>query len=252
MVNTHRTVGHGPHHVIALHGWFGSADGWGPFYEVLDQNAFTYVFMDYRGYGRSRSVEGSYTLAEIASDTLALADELGWERFSIVGHSMGGKAMQQVLLDSPKRIEKLVGITPVPATTSPFDEQRWNLFSRSASDLALRKNIIDVSTGRRLSAYWLDKMVEHSAQNSTIAAFSSYLTAWAKTDVSIPLDRNSVAIKIIVGAHDPSLTIETMRHTYMRSFPNAILECMANAGHYPMEETPVALATSIESFLHEA
>jgi hypothetical protein len=32
-------------------------------------------------------------------------------------------------------------------------------------------------------------------------------------------------------------------------FPDAELEVLPNAGHYPMFETPVALATSIEEFL---
>ena len=34
-----------------------------------------------------------------------------------------------------------------------------------------------------------------------------------------------------------------------RVFPDAELEVLPNAGHYPMFETPVALATSIEEFL---
>src|SRR3954453_17628487 len=52
-----------------------------------------------------------------------------------------------------------------------------------------------------------------------------------------------------INAHLPSLTAETMDHTYMQWYTNAELEIMANAGHYPADETPVALATLIEDFL---
>ena len=40
-----------------------------------------------------------------------------------------------------------------------------------------------------------------------------------------------------------------MQQTYLRWYPNAELQVMGNAGHYPMDETPVALVTSIEEFL---
>ena len=40
-----------------------------------------------------------------------------------------------------------------------------------------------------------------------------------------------------------------MEGTWLSFFPNAEMTVLAEAGHYPMFETPVALATSIEEFL---
>ena len=94
------TVGSGEHHVLALHGWFGSARGWGSLPDYLDGSAYTYVSgVDPRGYGGpGLAVAGEYTMEEAAADAIALADDLGWDRFSLIGHSMGGKAVQHVLL----------------------------------------------------------------------------------------------------------------------------------------------------------
>jgi pimeloyl-ACP methyl ester carboxylesterase len=249
MANSHVIVGKGPRRVIALHGWFGSARGWGPMVDVLDGDAFTWAFMDYRGYGESKALAGQFTIDEIAGDVIALADQLGWDRFSLVGHSMGGKAIQRVLAMAPGRVERLVAVTPVPANAVPFDDATWGMFSSAATQAAVRKGILDYSTGNRLSGHWLDRMTAHSLANSTEAAFAAYLVAWAKTDFAGLIQGNTTPVKVIVGEHDPSLTADVMRGTYLQSYPNAQLEVMANAGHYPMDETPVALATSIERFL---
>ena len=249
MANTYIQIGNGPIKVIALHGWFGSGAGWGPFMQVLDEQRFTYAFMDYRGYGGSKGVQGEYTMKEIASDTLALADRLGWQQFDLIGHSMGGKAIQQVLADAPARVRKLVAVTPVPAAEVPFDEAGWQLFTSAAKSPEARKGILDFSTGNRLSGAWRERMVAHSLAHSTEDAVAAYLLAWAKGDFSARIKGNPVPVLVIVGEHDAALTAEVMRGTYMQWYPNAKLEVMANAGHYPMDETPVALATSIERFL---
>src|ERR1700689_4657976 len=115
MASSHVTVGSGDHHVIALHGWFGSARGWGPLPDYLDGSRHTYAIMDLRGYGGRKQDAGDFTMEEAAADAIALADELGWDRFSLIGHSMSGQAIQHVLLQAPGRVRRLVGLHAGPA-----------------------------------------------------------------------------------------------------------------------------------------
>ena len=249
MSNSAVMVGHGPRKVICLNGWFGSAEGWGPFVDALDPSAFSYVFMDYRGYGGSRQLTGNYSIAEIAQDVLALADQLDWPYFSLIGHSMGGSAIQHVLADAPERVKALVAITPVPASGVPFDEAGWALFSSAAGDPAARRVIVDMSTGGKLGATWIDKVVRHSLQNATEAAFAGYLQAWAKTDFAHRINGLAHPVQVIVGGNDPALTAEVMAATWLRAYPQGQLEVIASAGHYPMDETPLLLASLVERFL---
>ena len=247
----YRSLGHGPHTVLALHGWFGDETAFDAMRDAMSLDEFTYAFMAYRGYGVSKQQRGSYTMQEIAADALALADALEWPEFSVVGHSMGGMAAQRVLADAPRRVKKLVAVTPVPASGVPFDGETWKLFDGAARSLDNRRGIIDFSTGGRLSKAWIDRMARYSAETATIEAFAAYLQAWAKTDFSEEIKGRTIPLKVIVGAHDQALPAEVMQATYLAWYPNAELEVMANAGHYPMNETPVALATSIEAFLRK-
>ncbi len=66
MASSHLTVGSGDHHVLAVHGWFGSSRGWGALPDYLDPSTYTYVFMDLRGYGDRKQVAGEFTMEEAA------------------------------------------------------------------------------------------------------------------------------------------------------------------------------------------
>ena len=244
------SIGSGDRHVLAVHGWFGSARGWGSLPDFLDRSTYTYAFMDLRGYGARQEVAGEFTMEEAAADAITLAGELGWDRFSVIGHSMGAKVAHQVLLQAPDRLDKLVGLNPVPPGAVPMDEQGWELFSGAAANAGNRAAIIDFTTGSKLTATFINHVVRHSLENSNQAAFAAYLHAWAKTDFSGKVQPDtSTPVKVIVGVNDPALSADVMEQTWLVCFPEAEMTILPDAGHYPMFESPVSLATSIEEFL---
>jgi pimeloyl-ACP methyl ester carboxylesterase len=247
-------VGHGPRKVLALSGWFGSSADWQALTPSLDTEAFTYVFFDYRGYGQSIERDGEFTFAEASRDVLAVADHLDWDRFSLIGHSMGGMAMQRVLLDAPQRIERMAGISAVPACGSRMDAARLAGFSGTLTDVAKRAGIIAFSTGNRLTPRWSAHLADESMRGSRREAFAAYLPEWATRDFSAELTQsagNQVPVKLFIGEYDPTLTAELMQRTWLTWYANAELETLANAGHYAMYEVPVALATKLEDWLKQ-
>ncbi|HET9081109.1 MAG TPA: alpha/beta hydrolase [Trebonia sp.] len=249
MAGSYVQVGSGDHHVIALHGWFGSALGWGHLTDYLNTAQFTYVFPDLRGYGSRRDEPGEYTMAEAAADAIELADRLGWDRYSLVGHSMGGVAIQHALTLAPHRVRRLVGVAPVPATGLPLGQPDWALFTSAAHSRTSREMIVNYATGSRLTPAFIDLVVRHSLDNSAEEAFASYLPSWAKADLLARVKGNEVPVKVITGEYDPTQPAGFMEQAWLQVYPNSELEVLRGAGHYPMYETPVALAVAIEEFL---
>jgi pimeloyl-ACP methyl ester carboxylesterase len=130
----YKTIGDGPAKVVVIHGWFSDHSVFAPIFEALDTDRYTYAFIDIRGYGNSRDVAGSFTIGEIAADTIALADRLGWNEFHVIGHSMGGKAAQKAAMDASSRVKSIVAVTPVPACALPLDDTTFAFFSKACED----------------------------------------------------------------------------------------------------------------------
>jgi pimeloyl-ACP methyl ester carboxylesterase len=245
----HDVHGHGSEPVIALHGWLSDRHAFDAMVPLLDGAECTVAIPDIRGYGKAVDIAGEFTMAEVARDTLTLADHLDWESFSLIGHSMGGKAAQQVLAMAPGRVRKIVGISPVPATGVPFDDPAEKLFHSAVSTPSARREIIDMGTGHRYHPVWLDRMADHSVASSTTAACAGYLASWSGTDFHRDIVGMPVPMKVVVGAHDPDLDAETMRATFLRWYPHCDLEVIESAGHYAIDETPVALAAIVHEFI---
>ncbi len=245
------TVGSGEHHVLAIHGWFGSARGWGSLPEFLDGSAYTYVFMNLRGYGDRKEVPGEFSIEEAAADALTVADDLGWDRFSVIGHSMGaqdrasgaaGGAGPGTQAGRPQpgagrrgaHRRRGLGAVLWRAHRTPEPGRDHRLHHREQADQ-------DLYQPAWCSTRW-------TTPRST--AFAAYLQAWAKSDFTAQAKVDTATpVKLIVGVNDPALSADVMEQTWLVFFPDAELTILPDAGHYPMFESPVSLATSIEEFL---
>lgn len=245
----HVLVGSGPVQVIALHGWFGSAQGWGELPGRIDGDRYTVAFLDYRGYGSRKEETGDYSLAEISADARALSDELGWDRYALIGHSMGGSAMMRTFADAPERVTALVGVSPVPPTGTPWDDDSWGLFSGAAENDDNRAAIIDFTTGNVHPDEWVQQLVRFSVDNSRRDAFGAYLPSWGKTDFHEEVPPVKVPLRVITGARDPALGPQTCEASWLQLYPDAAMDVIDDAGHYPMYEAPSEFMTCLNRTL---
>lgn len=243
-----KKIGTGEHVVVCLHGWYGHAEGWGFLPAVVDTERFTWYFPEMRGYGERKGEEGPYTMWQYATDVLAELDAAGVDRFSVLGHSMGGKAAAALVAQAPDRVRALVGLSAVWPGPVPLDEQGEALFFGAPTQPGNRFGIIDFTTGGVAGRAWVNAMVEDSLATSDQAAFAGAVESWVRDDYREQLGRLTVPALLLTGSLDPALSAEGARQTWLTLADNAeVVELPC--GHYGTHEIPVALAAAIENFL---
>jgi pimeloyl-ACP methyl ester carboxylesterase len=246
---SHFVYGNGSVRTLFLHGWFGDSNDFKQFFKAFDPTIFCFAAIDFRGYGSAKNSEGPFNLQTIAEDGIAVCDSLGWEQFSVVGHSMGGKAALKTATLVPDRIQRICGIAPVWAGRANFDEQALGQFRRAKEIVSVREAIIRRTTGGRLPAYWSQTVADRSMEISQARAFADYFESWALEDFSIQAEQLANETLAIIGRFDPGISEEIARATWLARLPNVKLVILPDASHYPIDECPLTLAATISAFL---
>ncbi|HEX9028197.1 MAG TPA: alpha/beta fold hydrolase, partial [Anaerolineales bacterium] len=99
---------HPLHTLVFVHGYGGKALQW--LYQLTRFSRSNRVIaMDLRGHGRSDKPAGSYNMAQIQADLLALMDGLQVNgKVILIGHSFGGAVASEFAAAHPERVERLV------------------------------------------------------------------------------------------------------------------------------------------------
>ena len=179
----HELVGHGPAHVIVLNDWLCDTSTWDGARRYLDEARFTFAFAELRGYGRSRSRAGTFTVEKAAHDTLVLADVVGWDRFAVVGHSMSSLVALHLAQHHADRIERVVLLTPPPPSGFGADDAMIDASRALAlADDATRLATFAQRFGGRLSAGWAHK-ASRWRKAADPAAAAGYVSMFASDGV---------------------------------------------------------------------
>lgn len=112
--------------VIALHGWLDNANSFARLAPKL--HGLRIVALDFAGHGYSghRPPGAGYALWDYAHDVLRVAGQLGWERFSLLGHSLGAIVSVVLAGSLPERVVRLAlidGVIPPGATAADAAER---------------------------------------------------------------------------------------------------------------------------------
>lgn len=108
--------------VLALHGWLDNAASFLPLAAQLPTLDLVMVDLPGHGYSDHLPLTTPYTTPHAIVQTLAIADALGWDRFVLLGHSMGAAIASLIAAVAGERVQALVSIEALGGLTAPAGE----------------------------------------------------------------------------------------------------------------------------------
>ena len=234
--------------VVLLHGWPDSGHSYSRVMPLISHRCRA-IAPDLRGFGGSDKPETGYTIPDLAADVVALLEELGIERATVVGHSFGSFVARRVVEASPDRVSRLVLIgsgfrAANDVTRSVLDELRTlpdpvpesfaRAFQASTIHIPLPDGFFDELLGESLklpSRLW--------------ARLLSGLLQFDDVDA---LGHIRCPTLLLWGDRD-ALFSRADQEQLLAALPDARLRVYEDTGHCPNWERPEAVAADLVDFI---
>jgi len=244
----HKIIGNGVKKILFLHELMGNYKNYEPIFPYLNTDNFTFIFVDLRGYGLSKEIEGEYSCEEASNDVKNLISHLNINELVIVAHSMSTMIAQKIALID-ERVSKLVLITPIPASGVKLPEIAENSLLKAMQKNESKIEEIVYSASKRHNEIWAQNRIKMAYEASTVEARVGYMKMYMHTDFSDEVNTIKIPIKIIVGKYDfPIFGLKLVTKLFTHYYDDVeVCECQ-EAGHYPMLECPVYFSSKIEEF----
>jgi pimeloyl-ACP methyl ester carboxylesterase len=256
-------AGDGGRPILLVHGFCGAKEDFTPFLDLLAALGWHAVAPDQRGHGASSQPRGeaAYSLDRFAADVLALADGLGWDRFTLLGHSMGGMIAQVVAVAAGHRLDGLILMDTGHGPVEGFDPAMIQLGRKVVAEEGLA-TLVELQRGRedplaspsfkRLCDTWPG--YQAWGESKTLAASSDMWLAMS-AEILGPADRlDSLAAiaapTLVICGEEDSAFVEASR-SMAKTITGARLAMIADAGHSPQFEAPGGWWRELAGFLDD-
>lgn len=230
--------------------------GWEPVLRKLLRH-FRLVLVDNRGSGRSDLPSGSFDVADMAADIVAVLDAAGVRRAHVMGASLGGMVAQELAVDHPERVEGLVLVSTTPgwpfAYPMPAVSARLIAATRSMSrEAALHRHAENALCGRtavQRRPELVGRLVElQRSRSADPRAWSAQAAAGARYAGGLRQPRIRARTLVLQGGGD---TVVDPRNAKLlaRRIPGAQLVIFPELGHLLFWQDPDGFVGVVTSFL---
>lgn len=239
--------GRGDLALVFMHFYGGSLRTWGKVIDTLQED-YSCVAYDHRGWGDSDKSAASYTIQDLADDAQSLIQELGLQRYAVIGHSMGAKAAQLLASRRPEGLEALILVAPSPPTPQEMPEEMRRAMvhfydSREGAEIALN-NIALLPLDEHIR-----EMVLEDMQRSAPLARAAWPEVAMLEDLSMQVKNIHVPTLVLAGESDPVDRLDTLRRELLPRIPQAELQVIPRTGHLSPLEAPDQIGMGIRQFL---
>lgn len=255
-------AGAGGRPFLLVHGFTGSRTDFDMALGPLAAAGWHAVAPDLRGHGGSSQPpeEADYTLEAFAGDVLGLADALGFDRFVLLGHSMGGMIAEVAALQAPERLDGLVLMDTSHGPLAALAEQAELV--QAVVALARRDGMGAVAdamadqafleSGAYRRAVERDPAYGLRGDTNRRAASAAMFAAMAQAIGSQPdrleaLRSVEVPTLVLVGEEDEPFLEDSRRMA--EAIPGARLAVVAGGGHSPQFEAHDGWWAALTGFL---